>query len=384
MRRVFVVLALVTLLAGAVAGTSVADSSQPACPSTGKVTAGQFTVSGGTASIPITVAAGCTNVQVSLVAYEAPGPNWDANTASQQVMYPGSVTPNGAEGLSAGTYTLSVPVPPCYFQVDLVYGMPIAQLGPAGSSNFYHAQGRLIAFTHGGTTACAPPPPPCPTGGAMLQDKTPITIVGDTATVSVDIAPGCSNLELSLVSYKAPGPTFSAETASQQVLFSSDDQPGLGAGPHSFHVMVPSCYYQIDFVYGSPITQLGPAGTDNFYNAQHRLIETTTGGTQSCVTSTPPTPPPTQNTAPPVQPTVQATPPAPQVVPTTPPTPQTTKPAAAGVKGATKTVTHKRVKHVKAKAKHHVVKKVVKRRLKPVHKRAKPAKPVVAGASFTG
>ena len=67
-------------------------------------------------------------------------------------------------------------------------------------------------------------------------------------------------------------------------------------GTTSLSVNVPSCYYQIDFVYGTVIAQFGPAGTNNFYGRQGRLISSLNGGVTSCSTDMTPTPPPATQT----------------------------------------------------------------------------------------
>jgi hypothetical protein len=145
----------------------------------------------------------------------------------------------------------------------------------------------------------------CTSGGSgstcpshdMVHSNGSITVANGVATVNYTVASGCKNIQLSLVSYKAPGPTFSESTADQQVLYDSQTQT-VSAGSGVLHVAVPSCYYQIDFVYGTPIAHLGPAGSNNFYGKQGRLIDSVNGGTTSCTSGTPPTnggtpPPPT-------------------------------------------------------------------------------------------
>jgi len=200
----------------------------------------------------------------------------------------------------------------------------------------------------------------------MVSSHTGIQLVGSTATVSFTIAEGCDAVEISLVSYQAPSAMFDEQTASQQKLFATDTGT-FSAGQHTLTVALPNCYYQTDFVYGKPIEQLGPAGTNNFYSSQFRLIQELNGGEQSCETSTPPvvgqTPPVTQTEPPAVQ--------------TTPPTVTQPQATPSATLAATKTVQKKAKKA--AKAKKHVVKHPVK-----VHKKAKPAKAVVSGAHFTG
>jgi hypothetical protein len=97
------------------------------------------------------------------------------------------------------------------------------------------------------------------------------------------VAGGCA--DVSFVSYTMPNAVYSAADASEQVLVDATSgtfQPGLS----TISVKVPNCYFQIDFVYGAPITQLGPAGTDNFYGSHGNLIVSESGGTTSCSAAT--------------------------------------------------------------------------------------------------
>jgi hypothetical protein len=123
----------------------------------------------------------------------------------------------------------------------------------------------------------------CPSGMAQLSAAGAIAgaAQGGTATVNFTVAAGC-DVQLSLVSYKAPAGVFDAGTASQQVLFDSATAT-LAAGPHMLSVSVPNCFFQVDFVMGQPITQLGTGG---FYGSQGRLISAMNGGSTSCATST--------------------------------------------------------------------------------------------------
>jgi hypothetical protein len=232
---------------------------------------------------------------------------------------------------------------------------------------------------------CAPPPPTCPSSGMVKSG--PIAVSGATASVTFTVAAGCQNIQLSLVSYKAPSATFDEQTADQQQLFDSKTQT-FSAGQYTLSVAMPGCYFQVDFVYGTPITKLGPAGTNNFYGKQGRLIAAANGGTTSC---SPPATPPPPTTPPPTTPP-PATPP-----PTTPP-PTTTSPEPTPEPTAVALATSTSVQ-TKAVPKQTVVKKVVKKKVahkhtvkrtkhtkqaKKVTKKAKPARPVVAQAHFTG
>jgi hypothetical protein len=93
--------------------------------------------------------------------------------------------------------------------------------------------------------------------------------------------PGADTTIFSLVSYTAIDSVFSDSTADQQVVFDSETIV-VGPGTHTLSVNVPDCFFQIDFVKGCVITQLGPAGSGNFYSTQGRLIAADNGGLFSC------------------------------------------------------------------------------------------------------
>lgn len=101
---------------------------------------------------------------------------------------------------------------------------------------------------------------------------------GDTVQVTFDVLAGHTDV-LSLVSYTAPGSSFNANTASQQKIY-QDASGVFGPGWHSLTVVVPQCYFQIDFVCGYAIDHFGPAGSNIFYSAQGRLISADNGGTK--------------------------------------------------------------------------------------------------------
>ena len=94
-------------------------------------------------TVNFTVPAGCTQT-VSLASYSAPGPKFDMKTVDQQKLI------DIATGtFTAGSNKMTVKLPPCFYQVDFVYGKPIMQLS---KTNMY--VGRLIA-TEAGGKACA-------------------------------------------------------------------------------------------------------------------------------------------------------------------------------------------------------------------------------------
>jgi protocatechuate 3,4-dioxygenase beta subunit len=106
---------------------------------------------------------------------------------------------------------------------------------------------------------------------------------GDTVTVTFTVAPWVTSHTITLVSYTAPGSSFDANTASQQKIFDIDTGV-FGPGKHTLTVTIPNCYYQIDFVCGDAIDQLGPAGSNIFYTPQNRLFSADNGGTCACGT----------------------------------------------------------------------------------------------------
>ena len=146
--RLLVVLALVMGAAGWAAAAGWAHASSTCAANSGVTITQAPTFAGGKATVGFSVASGC-DVQLSLVSYTAPSASYSDQTASQQVLYR-----TATDTFSSGSQTLSVDVPSCYFQLDFVYGTPIEQLGPAGSTNFYGVQGRLIHGEMGGSTSC--------------------------------------------------------------------------------------------------------------------------------------------------------------------------------------------------------------------------------------
>ena len=106
------------------------------------------------------------------------------------------------------------------------------------------------------------------------------TVQGEAVEVSFTVAAGTPPTPFSLVSYIAPGPTYVASQASQQVVFDADSAT-FGPGSYTLDVVIPHSYYQIDFVVGNVINQFGPAGSNIFYSAQNRLISADNGGTQA-------------------------------------------------------------------------------------------------------
>ncbi len=116
-------------------------------------------------------------------------------------------------------------------------------------------------------------------GSRTVSDLRGQTHSGDTVTANFTVRKGEEPVVVSFAAYDAPAATFSAATASQQVLVGST---GGTFGPGTYHLtlQVPSSFYQVDFVAGPVIDHFGPAGSNIFYSAQHRLISADNGGTQ--------------------------------------------------------------------------------------------------------
>ncbi len=102
---------------------------------------------------------------------------------------------------------------------------------------------------------------------------------GETVSVTFTVPSGDYD-QLSLVSYVAPQSYFSASSAYLQQVYNNQSVTQVfGPGTHTLGpVTIPSSYYQIDFVCGTVICQLGLSPND-FYSAQSRLIDADNGGT---------------------------------------------------------------------------------------------------------
>lgn len=103
---------------------------------------------GDTVTANFTVAPGKT-VTLSLVSYTAPAP-----TTSWENLLLQKISDVNTGTFSAGSHSLTVTVPNCYFQVDFVGGLAINKFGAIGSNILYGAQGRLISYDNGGTKSC--------------------------------------------------------------------------------------------------------------------------------------------------------------------------------------------------------------------------------------
>ncbi len=128
-----------------------------------------------------------------------------------------------------------------YYQVDLVRGEPLEELGPADSDNFYSDQARLIQHMHGSTedpvTRRGRPSTLDSDTSECVADET-MEVDGDTASVTVTVEEGCE-LTVSMVSYDKPDAGWSREMADQQELIDSTTKT-LGPGTHELTVELPT------------------------------------------------------------------------------------------------------------------------------------------------
>ena len=109
---------------------------------------------------------------------------------------------------------------------------------------------------------------------------------GDVVTANFTVKAG-KTIELSLVAYKADAPYSSAENLQFQEIHDVDTGV-FTEGKHSLTIVVPECYFQVDFVMGPAIDPFGPAGSNILYGAQNRLISYDNGGTKPCDCECPP------------------------------------------------------------------------------------------------
>jgi protocatechuate 3,4-dioxygenase beta subunit len=183
-------------------------------------------------------------------------------------------------GLTPGTYIVREVVPTGYVRTYPAladyYSVVIASGTVSSGNNFANAEKcdlskvTNVKFTvqhTDGTTVC-------------VTDLRGNTDEGDLVTVTYTYT-GTEAHDFTLVSYTAPQPYFDANTASQQRIFDLDTET-VTAGTHTLTVHVPNCFFQIDFVCGLAIDQLGPAGSNIFYTPQMRLISADNDGTHAC------------------------------------------------------------------------------------------------------
>jgi Prealbumin-like fold domain len=230
-------------------------------------------------------------VEIHLTSYTLPSGHM--LPFEDQVLHQDSPQSGTFEG--PGTFPLTVDVPDGCYQADLY-------LGPLVPNPPHHGESRpnthlfdWQAWQVGpNDTAedCVPPVVECPEGGNALVGFH-YTVNGEVTTyldldlipnlegatplkVFFEIAEGCEDIELSLDSNTASGPTF--ETSIPQGDFDSDT--GLfDAGNNTMEVNVPDCFYQVDFVFGGLLTA-EQINTGTLYG--DRKIDWRNGGEGEC------------------------------------------------------------------------------------------------------
>ena len=118
------------------------------CP-TGKaaVVGPTIMIEGSVARANFSIASGCSGIDVSLATYTAPAPTIAYPQSLFASDHPPAALPQKFN--AGGPYTLTAPLPACYWQVDLVLGQVIDTLTEG------HLYGsRTIAFRNGGTVSC--------------------------------------------------------------------------------------------------------------------------------------------------------------------------------------------------------------------------------------
>ncbi|MGD0389906.1 MAG: SpaA isopeptide-forming pilin-related protein, partial [Tepidisphaeraceae bacterium] len=163
-------------------------------------------------------------------------------------------------------YIQTAPTIPDYYAETVVNGQEITNLNFA---NYHPCTTTLqcVTYTLSG-------------GGCQTTTVTNLrgaTAQGETVTVTFTVPSGSAAMQYTLVSYNAPDSYFNASDASEQTIY-QEATGTFGPGTHTLTVTLPNNYYQVDFVCGAAITQLGPAGSNIFYSAQDRLISADNAG----------------------------------------------------------------------------------------------------------
>jgi hypothetical protein len=159
-------------------------------------------------SVTFVEPAGCLNT-LSLVSYSAPGAHFDPRTAGRQKVAGSHV---GAR-VAPGRYTWSVALPPCYYQLDFVYGRPLAKLGPPGSSNFYG--NRVIAQLTGGHRCAPAQPKPTAIPKPTTKPKPTVSVTPPQASATPGPTASAAMLPPDSIVYPTPSVPASVAAPSQ-------------------------------------------------------------------------------------------------------------------------------------------------------------------------
>lgn len=123
-------------------------------------------------------------------------------------------------------------------------------------------------------------------GHTKVTDLRGQTHQGDTVTAYFTYRGSENNHPVTLVSYDAPTATFDANNAYLQQIYQSKTILAQTGKSYSITVVIPDCYYQVDFVCGYAIDTFGPANSNIFFSPQNRLISADNGGTTACFCGT--------------------------------------------------------------------------------------------------
>ncbi len=250
----------------AILGISMATSAfvqpvsavDPVCPTDNKVTlSSPITVFNGIATANFSVAPGCEDLVVHMVTYQPSG-----TTAFPQSQF--DLT--GSTFDAGSGFLLRTAVPSCNFHVDIFTGAALDILTSAGQ------YGANLISTFNGTACDSNNQPVCPPNTGSIINSS-LVLENGVATGIFSIAPGCEDIPVSLVSYKANAPTFQLP----QTLFDSVTGTFDAGGPYTLQVDVEDCYYQIDLVFGPVIEVLSETA---FYG--NKKVQAQNGGTQAC------------------------------------------------------------------------------------------------------
>ncbi len=105
-------------------------------------------VSNNVATARVSIPKKCGPTQISFASYKAPNGTNGKPYANQSLF---AVT---TKTFQPGRNTISVNLPDCHYQVDLVRGTPISDF----TNTTYHKQNRFLGAVHGGSKSCSEKP----------------------------------------------------------------------------------------------------------------------------------------------------------------------------------------------------------------------------------
>lgn len=215
----------------AIVGLGAATASAtPTCtvtPLGGQGYSGHYFVNNGTsmtAQFTVSGDQGCT-AAVTFSAFEAP--NATFQPLSQQTLYAHTT---GVYGI--GTHTITVAIPDCYYQVDLLLGT--SPTASDGTANF--AWGQIIGYVQGGNKSCTQPTPPSPTPQPTPPPAAPTTITNNNTNNNVNNNTNVQSQSQSVQIVNAAAtsttstPSSTAQTPSATAASTVQQLPNTGPG----------------------------------------------------------------------------------------------------------------------------------------------------------